>query len=121
MADEELEKSKILTKSQSLLDRNIIFRRIASIIDAGTKFHADLWSDDPKVRQATEEYMKKHAREYHARMKSFAMFFAHYGPKPDPPTPPSEEVSIDIEKLEEMQLSDEELKKIAGIKDKEKK
>ena len=104
-----------------MLPREAAFRHIAYVLEQGFKFHAELWSDDPEVRAKNEDYMVRHPREFHAREKSFTLFLTHYGPQLKPQAAPEKDDAIDVDKLEEMNLSDEELKKIAGIKEDSKK
>ena len=100
-----------------LLSRDVAYRHISYVLEQGFKFHAQLWSDDPKVRAKNEKYMEDHPREFKARERSFAMFLSHYGPR-QPQQLKEDKPPIDIDALDEMNLSDEELKKIAGIKEK---
>src|SRR5215831_1864726 len=105
---------------QTFLPKEVAFRHIAYVLEQGFQFHAKLWSDDPKIRQETRDYIRNHHSEFRARERSFALFLNYYGPRlggaeKEKPVEPD---AIDIEKLEEMNLSDEKLKELAGIKEK---
>src|SRR5262245_4233010 len=109
MAD-ELDKEKLLSKS--LLSREAIYRHIAQCKSQSLSFQSGLWAGDEEL----QALMKKNPRLFHALERSSYFWLqremAEQKKEPEPAD------AIDIEKLEEMNLSDERLKELAGIKEK---
>lgn len=93
---------------------NIMSIRAARIIDDGLKFHERLWRSRGKNRTKLREEMEKYPREFHAKERSFALFFNKFVPtkiETKDTTPGGRGTTAD--ELEKLNLSMEELKRIA--------
>lgn len=105
--------SQFVTKAEAL-------KQIDRIVIKSVEWHLELWSDDPEVRKKQRAYMAEHPLEARARERSAALFLSKYAQGAEKPAesnePPPRDVTI--EELKERNLSDKELRKLAGIDEK---
>lgn len=113
MTPEEFHKA--LQLKETLLDRDVVYRHLAHILSESLNFHTVLWSKNLRQRAKNEHYMKKHPREARARERSANLFLSKYLLPPEPTEALPSPRDVTAEKLDEMQLSDDALKKLAGI------
>lgn len=111
--------AKCLELKERFITKDDIYRAMAEIYWRGIKFHQELWSEDLKQRAKNELYMKKHPKEFRARERSFMFWMTRFPIVAEQKNLDADGKAIDINKLREMNLSDDQLKTIAGIEDKE--
>jgi hypothetical protein len=114
---------KGLPALRASLNRETALKHIATVIERGLEYSSGLWTADEAQREKNDRYLKKHQHEYNARMKSFDKFFPLMGAllneqKPEEDDEPRDPRVIDVEKLDEMGLSDDQIKHLAGLKEK---
>lgn len=121
--NDPIDLAKQLQIKNSFLTREDLYRYLEEtknyVLRRSFEFHASLWSDDLKVRAKNQRYMKKHAAEFRARERSASLFLVRFGQFKDAEQPPANPRDITPESMETMGLSEDQLKQLAGIEDKE--
>ena len=77
-------------------------------------FTARLWSEDPQTRAEFRQYMAEYPDEFRARFTS-SLFFLRILASRQPKEPPQSKPRLTTEELEKMELTDEQIEKLAGV------
>lgn len=106
---------------KALEGKDILTIRMRNIMNAGLKFHGLIWAkDDTPEAEAFWKFAKEHPNRFRARQNSFQLFFSKFAKPVEIPQQDSTGDKMTPEKLEEMELTDEELERLAVVNEEQK-
>jgi len=109
---QQLDHERLENLGKELEARSSVHLRIQYLLEQGVKFHESIWRDEEEFWKE----VKKNPKKFHARFASFSLFFGKFAPpRIDPPRDPENKTRMTPDKLQELELSPDQIRKLADL------